>query len=295
MKVKIQVFLLESFVTVLCFLPKPVISVISRCLRLAAYPFIGKEREKIFQNCEHILQLPRHSQFARQFCRQVLQHQIESALESAITNHKRRGKDPIAVSGLEELAVTLKGLKRSQKGVIVVTAHLGAWEFVGRYCSKAVGEGFVALAKPSKSRAITEYLDRCRARMNTFVLWTDRKTLLKDMLETMNGNQMLGLVSDQKPNSRKGPVVRFFGRDTAFVSGPAKLAIKTKAPILTVFCMREAPWRYRIIHKTIIDPNHSESDEVMLTQSFASEIERVIRLYPEQWVWNYKRWRFLVN
>ena len=86
--------------------------------------------------------------------------------------------------------------------------------------------------------------------------------------------------------------VNFFNQATKFVAGPAKLSIRTKAPVLAVFCMREGPWRYRIVHKVIAKPNHDEGSEVQLTQSMASSIEDAIRLYPEQWVWNYRRWRF---
>jgi lauroyl/myristoyl acyltransferase len=40
----------------------------------------------------------------------------------------------------------------------------------------------------------------------------------------------------------------------------------------------------------ILSNQHDLTDEILITQKLASEIERVIRLYPEQWCWNYKRW-----
>lgn len=291
-KLRFKVFLVECLINFLGWLPKGVIAKVATVLRWLAFPFLRKEREKLFQNCEQVLALPRHSQFAKQFCRQVIQHQIESSLESLITTQKPPQQDPIEIHGLHELGATIRTLKAADRGLIVVTAHLGSWEFVAKYCSQAAGEEFVALAKPSKSETLTKFLERSRGRMNTRVLWTDSSTLLKDMLRTMNQGSILGLVSDQKPNGRKGPMVQFFGRPTAFVAGPAKLSIKTNAPILAVFCIREGPWRYRIVHRVIAEANHGESDETSLTQNFASEIERMIRLYPEQWVWNYKRWRF---
>ena len=72
--------------------------------------------------------------------------------------------------------------------------------------------------------------------------------------------------------------VDFFDRKTTFVSGPAKLAAKMNSPVLGVFCMREGPWQYRIVHKVLLAPDHDSADEVQLTQTMASEIERVIKL-----------------
>ena len=288
----LQLLLLRSFVGALSLLPKSFIRPLSRGLYSLLRPAMGKELSKLYLNVEKIYDLPRHSEFSQNFARQVMQHQIESGIESLISCRASETKDPVNVSGLPELRQTIAELKKGEKGIVVITGHLGMWELVAKYCAQAAGETFNAVAKPSKSPAVTKYMDETRNKMNTNVLWTDRKTLLKDMMGTLKKGQILGFVMDQKPDSRKGPEVDFFGLPTTFVSGPAKIASRMKSPVLGVFCMREGPWQYRIVHKVILEPNLEGTDELGLTQSMASEIERVIKLYPEQWVWNYKRWRF---
>ena len=107
---------------------------------------------------------------------------------------------------------------------------------------------------------------------------------------------------DQKPVGRVGPIVDFLGQPTEFVAGPAAMAIKTKAPVLGVYCVREAPFTYRVITDPIdvnlmaLEDRQTEltkgDREQLLTQQMANSIAKVITLYPEQWSWSYKRWRF---
>ncbi|SMF46681.1 lysophospholipid acyltransferase family protein [Pseudobacteriovorax antillogorgiicola] len=290
--ISLQLVLIRGLIYAFTLIPKPFVRPLAASLLWLLRPVLGKEKEKLYRNLEEVLNLPRHSIFAKNFARQVLQHQIESGIESLVSAEKGPRHDPIEILGFESLEATISDLKAAGKGLIVITGHMGSWEFVAKYCALATGETFNALAKPSKSPAVTKYLESSRSKMNTRVLWTDRKTLLKDMMLSLKHGQILGFVMDQKPDGRQGPEVTFFDRPTKFVAGPAKLATRMQAPVLAVFCMREGPWRYRIVHKVVASPHHEERDEVTLTQAMAAEIERVIRLYPEQWVWNYKRWRF---
>ena len=112
------------------------------------------------------------------------------------------------------------------------------------------------------------------------------------MLGDACGSGAVGFVMDQKPEGRKGPVVSFFGVPTAFVSGPATMAARLGCGVVSIFCLREGPFRYRLVSRLLLGHAHGETDEQRLTERFAAEIESVVRAYPEQWTWNYKRWRF---
>ena len=127
--------------------------------------------------------------------------------------------------------------------------------------------------------------------MGVNVLWTDRKTLLREMLAALKRQESLGFVMDQKPEGRQGPSVDFLGINTEFVSGPATMAVRANCPIIAIFCLRVGRGRYRILSRTILGPNHQQQDEKLVTEMLAAAISDAIRLYPEQWTWTYKRWR----
>jgi KDO2-lipid IV(A) lauroyltransferase len=128
--------------------------------------------------------------------------------------------------------------------------------------------------------------------MGTTVLWVDKKSLLKDMLQVLKDGGALGFVMDQKPLARRGPLVTFFSQETPFVSGPASLAIRQGSPLLCVFCLRTGPFSYRLFWEIALRADHNQSDETQVTGILSTEIEKYIRLYPEQWTWNYRRWRW---
>ncbi len=273
----------------LAFIPAPWIPWIARVVGQLGPRLLRRDQNLIASNVQRVYALPPHSSFSKSFQQQVFRSQCAVLMETVRTNLAMQ--DPNRVEGLEELGTLTRELMEAGRGLIIVTAHLGNWEFVARYTAQASGQRFHALAKPSKLPEMTAILDQLRQRMNTAVLWTDRKNLLKDMLKLLKAGECLGFVMDQKPEGRVGPLVNFFAQPTEFVSGPAKLSIRQGSPVLAVFCMRTGLQQYRIISELIVPANHGMSDETALTQKMATAIETVIRLYPEQWLWNYKRWR----
>lgn len=285
--------LLKAVLRTVASVPASWIPWTSRVVGFLAPKLLGRDQRLIASNVQRVFALPPHSSFSKSFQEQVFRSQWCVLMETLRANFSKQ--DPVQVEGLDELARTTQDLMAAGKGLIIITGHLGNWEFVARYTARASGRRFHALAKPSKLPELTKILDALRQRMNTAVLWTDSKNLLKDMLKLLKAGECLGFVMDQKPEGRVGPLVQFFDQPTEFVSGPAKLSIRQGSPVLAVFCMRIGVLQYRIIQKLIVPADHGLNDDIELTQKMASTIEAVIRLYPEQWLWNYKRWRPSVN
>ncbi|PLX94377.1 MAG: hypothetical protein C0619_03075 [Desulfuromonas sp.] len=269
--------------------PKAASGLFCGLLGLLILPLSSKDRRKIARNIEHILGIPRGSEESRTFQKRALRHQIASSFESFKSSFDH---NLIEVSGLEELQDKIQANLEQGLGLIITTGHMGSWELAAYYCSLASGEKFNALAKPSKLNAATVLLDEYRLRMNTKTLWTNQKSLMKEMVAILKNGEALGFVMDQRPDARKGPTVEFMGQPTSFVIGPAWASARSGTPVMGVFCMREGPWTYRLISTELLPGNHTETDTGKMTQLMAAEIERVIRLYPEQWVWNYSRWKF---
>ncbi len=268
--------------------PKAHFDRLATLLYVVCRPFAGGEVRPLAGNVEKIYGLRRGTHFAVMFARQNLHHQLVCGLE---TMRAIQEPEIIEVSGLDALKDHVSAAEAAGRGHLLVTAHLGSWELCAYYGQKAGAKQFHVLAKPSRSRAVTALLERMRVKMGTKVLWTDKKTLVRDMLGALKRGESLGFVMDQKPEGRKGPVVDFLGVPTDFVSGPATMASRTGAAVISIFCLREGPFRFRLVSETLASSGHGITDELALTQRMASAIDRVIRLYPEQWTWNYRRWK----
>ena len=247
-----------------------------------------KDVSRLERNVARIYGLPRHSSFATTFRRQVIAHQLATALE---TMRIIRQPSRVQLIGMDELRdlVAKSGAELGKTPLIFVTAHLGSWELCAATAATAFGGRLHVLAKPPKVRGARLWLERLRSKMQVRVLWTDSRTLLREMIGALRRGEALGFVMDQKPEGRRGPIVPFFGIPTAFVSGPAAMAIKADCPVVSIFCLREGPWRYRIVSDALRVAG-DQRDELALTAAMAAAIESAIRTYPEQWTWNYKRW-----
>ncbi len=289
MKSHLVTFLLQFSFTVIGLIPRPVVGLLAQFFGWFYALFPSRDRKLIEGNIKRVYGLAPHSNYAKVFRKQVLQSQFAIFLETIKDNYSTR--DLMHIEGLEALREAITNVKPHDKGLMIVTAHLGSWESVAKSVAKATARRFYALGKPSKVPEFTKFMGSLRERTNTEVLWTDSKNLLRDMMKVLKSGEALGFVMDQKPEGRVGPIVSFMGQNTEFVAGPAKLAIRHQCPVLAVFCMRTGPWHYKLIHELIVPADHGQDNELILTQSMASAIERCVRVYPEQWVWNYKRWR----
>lgn len=251
-------------------------------------PFAREEFRKIYCNTNKLYGKYPFGRRSSLFAKQVMRHQVVSAMEIVRASYS---PDILKVSGRKELGSLLQSFPDGQ-GIVGITGHVGSWDLSAAFIVSEGSRNFSALAKPAQFPVITGILEDLRNRFGANVIWTDSRSVLKEMLKVIKSGNILGFVMDQKPDGRVGPIVNFFGYKTAFVAGPAKMAIRTGCPVIAVFCVREGPWRYRILSRELLGSNHGVKDEVLATQIMASEIERIINLYPEQWVWNYKRWRF---
>lgn len=289
MKDSLSRILIRIVLTLARLWPWSWIEPLSRVMGQLAPRLLPRDRRLIDNNVQAVFGLRPHSGYARRFRAQVFRSQVAVSLETF--KYSLWSQGPLKLEGLDDLKRKLEAPLLAKKGIIIVTAHCGSWELVAHAVAAASQETFYALAKPSKSRAFTEVLGQLRQRMSTEVLWTDSKNILRDMMRVLKAGQLLGFVMDQKPEGRVGPRVDFLGRPTEFVAGPAKLAIRHQSAVLAVFCMRSGPGRYKIYSEVIAPALHGLADERALTQAMAHTIEAYIRLYPEQWLWNYKRWR----
>ncbi|MBF0441910.1 MAG: lysophospholipid acyltransferase family protein [Oligoflexales bacterium] len=286
---KVAEYLLIGFLRLIALIPKSWVSPLSVLFHFIAHPFIKKEYAKIGTNIQKIFDLPKNSAFSYMFQKQVIRHQIVSSIESLIAIYR---PDHLKITGFEEFKSQIDKVREKSGSIIFVSGHLGNWELIGYFAALATGVEFVALGKPMRIEAITRVLDYTRKRLKMTILWNDGKDLFKKMLEVLGSGRDLGFVMDQKPNKRIGLDVNFFGRKTTYVAGPAAMAAKSGRPVLAIFGVRVGPWHYKVMCRELLAPGHGEKDENKITQMMASEIERVINIYPEQWTWNYKRWNF---
>lgn len=174
------------------------------------------------------------------------------------------------------------------KGVIVVSAHLGNWEWLSK---RAAMEGYdvKVVARQSEDAAFNALTDRVRGKNGYTV--HPRGDSPRALLKQLRANKIVAIVPDQKSEDLFVP---FFGRLAGTVAGPAVLAQKTGAAILPMFCPRQPDGTYKTVFYPAIfaDPAvDAETDRHRIMAEITAAIEDIVRQYPEQWLWLHDRWR----
>ncbi|MCK4608927.1 MAG: lysophospholipid acyltransferase family protein [Gammaproteobacteria bacterium] len=180
---------------------------------------------------------------------------------------------------------------QEQKGMILVTGHLGNFEWGGSFaCSKY--ENVYAVVKPIHNKQINDLVVKTREVLGFKLLSTGN--VYKQGLTVLRNNGMLAIVADQDAG-KHGVFVDFFGMPASTAKGVALLHLKTGAPIVMGVAVRRS-WGVFECHCERISAccsNNEVSPENIqaITQAHTSALERWIRKYPGQYLWTHRRWK----
>jgi KDO2-lipid IV(A) lauroyltransferase len=115
------------------------------------------------------------------------------------------------------------------------------------------------------------------------------------VLRALRDRDLLVLPIDQNSTRGLGVFVDFFGLPASTNAGMARISLRTGAPIVPVFMVREGRTaRHRVHVLPIIEPERTddfEADVRRNTQRFTAVFEEMVRRFPEQWLWMHKRWK----
>jgi KDO2-lipid IV(A) lauroyltransferase len=188
----------------------------------------------------------------------------------------------IAIEGEEHLK---QALARG-KGVLALSAHLGAFTMIGARMG-AAGYPFSVVVKQPKDEHFARCLDDYRALLGIRTISAKpRKEAVRGILKSLRENRIVVIVADE---FKSGDVtVDFMGQQSPAPRGPATLALRTGAVTLPIF----STWRPDGSLCLLIEPEISpvrcedlEKSVATTTALFTRHLESAIRRYPEQWNW----------
>ncbi len=185
----------------------------------------------------------------------------------------------------------LEAVLARRKGVVFVSGHLGNWELLARRVALA-GYPCQTIAKETTDARLTALIERFRASAGLKSIWRGQPGAAKQMLRALKAGEILGLLIDQDTRVQS-IFVPFFGHLAATPRAAADLALRTGAAVVVGFCRRLSPGRYSLSMEEVALPEGEDRQAAAraLTATLTEQIERAIRLAPEQWVWMHRRWK----
>jgi KDO2-lipid IV(A) lauroyltransferase len=173
---------------------------------------------------------------------------------------------------------------------IIVTAHQGNWELAG-HAVVANGYKLMSVGKDLGSAATTERLNAFRSRFGQEIVSSDGAIM--PLLRTLRKGGNIALLADQYLNLNKGGIwTTFLGHPALTAPTPAFFAQRIKSDVLigVAFMQARPDGHYRAVKPLFIRPLEGETLEA-LTQRVSDASSQLIRRFPTQWLYAYKRWR----
>lgn len=284
------VYLLLRFLSILInFLPERVTLWIGRWLGLAMYYLDTEHRNVAFQNLEIAFGREKSKEELRVIAKKSFENLGMMAMEFfRIPNLDiETFQQKVKVEGLEE---ALRVLERN-RGALLLLGHFGNWELMA-LMSKVIERPIMVIAKPIKRNPwLYQWILKSRERMGLIVIPPRNAT--QKVLQALSENQIVGVLFDQRGKRSHGIWADFFGRKVPTTPGLAVMALRSGAPVIPVFMIREEGGRHHLFIKEPLKLIHTgdfRNDVEANTQLFNQTIESIVRQYPEQWLWIHRRW-----
>ena len=182
--------------------------------------------------------------------------------------------------------------KAEGRGVLITTGHLGNWEMLVLGFA-AFYEPISYLARPLDNPKIDDMLTTRRTLFGNNPINKTNSAMLA--IRILREGGILGILSDVNAHPKEGVFVPFFGVPACTTSGAAMMAIRADALIFPTFCVWDkVAKRYRFVHGSLLTPVKTgdiKHDIIETTAAYTAEIEKIIRQYPDQWMWIHRRWK----
>jgi phosphatidylinositol dimannoside acyltransferase len=168
-------------------------------------------------------------------------------------------------------------------GVVMALPHVGSWEWGGAWLND-IGFPMTAVAEVLEPPELFEWFIAQRRASGLSIVPMDAHASA-EVARTLRSGGLVGLLCDRDLGGG-GVEVEFFGERTTFPGGPATLALRTGAKLITTVVYLGPGRSHHAVISPPIDTTRTaslRSDVTRITQEIARHFEDYISRAPEQW------------
>ncbi len=186
-----------------------------------------------------------------------------------------------------------EGLRRMEDGTgaILVTPHLGNWEFAGRILSQLFHYRMATVVKTARNPYLDRLISSGRSAGDVRILHS--KGAARNMKKALDEGYTIGILIDQNTRPRNGGVfVNLFGIPVPVSRAPAVLA-RSRNRFVAIGTAIRTEGKFNAILRELPKPaSEYESDEALI-QALTDITEEFIRMAPDQYLWLYRRFQYI--
>jgi predicted exporter/lauroyl/myristoyl acyltransferase len=273
-------FIWQAGLAVGRFIPVPVFNFFARLLAAIYWRLASRRREIVIQNL-----MPALNNDRRQAVRAGREMITEFFLKvTDLWRYESGGTFENGVGDWKGLENFITAHARG-KGVLLVTPHLGNWEFGGAFLVER-GYELLVLTQPEPDQKLTELRQVSRARrgVETLVVGEDAFAFI-EIIKRLQAGATVALLVDRPP-APTAVTVDLFGRPFSASIAAAELARASGCAIVPVYIVRQPVGYFaRILPEIVYDRAviSNRDSRVRLTQEILRAFEPAIRQHLTQW------------
>lgn len=180
-------------------------------------------------------------------------------------------------------------LEDPDRGLIVVSGHLGNWEIAGQWLSRY--KPVAGISRPMNNPRVQE-LALSRRQRRGFRMIPKYDADPGRFLKLLGDGEILALLIDQ--HARRGIDAPFFGHPAKTHTTAAMLHLVARTPLTFLVCRRTAPMTFELsLSPLIAQPRSGDrnADVQAIVRTLNARLEEAIRRDPDQYLWGHRRWR----
>lgn len=175
------------------------------------------------------------------------------------------------------------------RGIIFITAHLGNWELGGAILA-SLGRRIHAVYLPQRANKTNELFQKYRSQRGLQCIPLGHAA--RGVMEALKRRECVAMLADRDFTAHHFPIL-FFGKPAHLSSGPARIALKTQAPLVPTFLLRQPDDTFLLRFYPPIVPE-SRTTVAELQTHIRDVLEQEIGRNPLQWFmfddfWNPRR------
>lgn len=172
------------------------------------------------------------------------------------------------------------------KGIILIGPHFTCLEMVGRLIRKHYTFG--VMYRPHKKPFISYIHERFRKKH--YVNYIPRNRV-RDLFKALSDNMAIWYAYDIDAGPKHSVFAPFFGIQTASLTSASRIAQLSGAAVIPIgFYRRDNDLGYDVVLSPALD-NFPTNDPTADATRLNAILEQAIRYKPEQYVWQYKRFK----
>jgi KDO2-lipid IV(A) lauroyltransferase len=198
-----------------------------------------------------------------------------------------------------EVADPLRRIVATGERILFVNPHLGSWEASALMMPYRAGVKMAMIAKPLRNTRLNDFLNRGAREQETGLQIIFSRGAIRAATRALAGELCIGMAIDQNTRVRDGGIfINFFGLPVCSSKAPVTMmrycaAHHIPARIVYATSVRLPDGRMDTRIEFLSKPFEHYRDAAELIQEIMDISETYIRKYPEQYLWLYRRFRYI--